>query len=183
MDPAWLTMSGAITAAAIGAAAAMRAPLRAQLRKEHADDRVLSEALRAKKIDAINDARVNCAEWLEYMVRVTSDASVGRIIDLDTFDEKSAALRKSAEQSLANLAHADYELLDSGLTKLFREAESEVRNSIRRRASGTDMERLNEKVEAYFPPRQVVMMRMMDQVKRDERPVDPLIGTVFELRA
>ncbi|MEU9120055.1 hypothetical protein AB0C96_09365 [Streptomyces sp. NPDC048506] len=182
MDAALAGLSGTVIGALIGGSAAFFGPLFLQRRKERFDGRKDLRNETARRVDLVNDVGLRCRAWLVYLVRVLQDAEAGRTVTLAEFDEKCEGLRSAAESALAQAAHAGYELSHSGLADALRGTEDQVRVALLLPPRPQALAQLRNEASAYFPPREVVRMRMLEEVVHHADPTNPLAGTIFENR-
>lgn len=182
MDAALAGLSGAVIGALSGGSAAFFGPLFLQRRKERFDGRKELRDETARRIDLVNDVGLRCRAWLVFLVRVLQDAEAGRTVTLTEFDEKCEELRSAAETAFAQAAHAGYELSHSGLADALRGTEDQVRVALLLPPRPRVLAQLRREASTYFPPREVVRMRMLEEVVHHANPTNPLAGTIFENR-
>ncbi|MGY5133806.1 hypothetical protein ACWGJW_15610 [Streptomyces nigrescens] len=182
MNPAMAGLLGAISGALVTGSATTIGPLLLQRHKDRAEGHQRSKEETAKKVDLVNDVGVQCRAWLLYLSRSLQDRQAGSPATLAEFDEKGEGLRTAAERALAQAANAGYALSNSGLADALRALEDQVRVALLLPAHTEDLTQLHTQASSYFTPREVVTLRMLDEVLHDRPPTDPTSGTVFERR-
>ncbi|WP_411142336.1 hypothetical protein [Streptomyces sp. x-80] len=183
MDGAWITFTSSVTAAAMAATVAYLVPRRLQQRKEAEDERDKAAKEKAEAIELIAKIRTDGTQWMTYLQTVITDTAAGRFVELREFDSKAGELMKNNEVALALASHLGYDLFYSPFTDWMRQVHGNVRAAVAEQSRAKAQEIITEtnSFRSYFTPREVITVRLMDEVTGGTRSTAHLFaGTEFD---